>query len=175
MRGLSLIGERNLLALCLMARDAPPGDLLEVGVYKGGSAVKLAEVARDQCRRLWLFDTFTGIPERTDGLDTCQIGDFGDTNVEEVRARVPDALIVVGEASETLPATDTGPLAFAHLDCDQYATYRACIVELSPRMVRGGIMWFDDADHLAGAKQAVDEMFGDRLKQHDCGKFYVRF
>jgi len=171
----SLINAEQMREMCAVAAATPPGDFVEVGVYQGGSAVKLAAVAADQARRLWLFDTFTGIPEQTDGVDFHKIGDFSDTSVGAVRELLPDALIVVGDAAETLPATDTGPVAFAHLDCDQYATYRACIVELSPRMVRGGVMWFDDYGALDGATKAVDEMFGDRVQTHDCGKVFVRF
>lgn len=172
---MSLICQGQLDAMVAMAKAAPPGDFLEVGVYKGGSAERLYAVAQEQARRLWLFDTFTGIPERTEGVDTHKIGDFADTSVEDVRRLLPAALIVVGDAAETLPATDTGPLAFVHLDCDQYATYRACIVELSPRMVHGGVMWFDDYGCLPGATKAVDEMFGDRVLVDDCDKRYVRF
>lgn len=172
---MSLINAKQLSAMVGVACETPAGDWLEVGVYRGGSAEKLAAAAKEQARRLWLFDTFTGIPESTEGVDTHQIGDFSDTSVELVRGLVPEAMIVVGDAAETIPATDTGPLAFVHLDCDQYATYRACIVELSSRMVRGGVMWFDDYECLNGARIAVDEIFGDKVKQHDCGKSYVRF
>ena len=75
-----------------------------------------------------------GIVERTDGLDFHKVGDFGDASLADVRALIPDAQIVVGDACETLPATDTGPVAFAHLDVDQYTTHRACINELVPRL-----------------------------------------
>jgi O-methyltransferase len=171
----SLISQGQLEQMCAMAATMPLGDFLEVGVYQGGSAAKLAEVADRQARRLWLFDTFAGIPEWTPEIDWHRPGDFADTSVDAVRVQIPTALIVVGDASETLPATDTGPLAFVHLDCDQYATYRACIVELSPRMVPGSVMWFDDYDCLDGATKAVDELFGDRLERHACDKFFVRF
>lgn len=171
----SLIAAGQLDAMCETAGAVPPGAFIEVGVYRGGSAERLAKVAREHGRDLWLFDSFTGIVERTEGVDHHKVGDFSDTSVGEVRALIPEALIVVGDACETLPATDTGPLAFVHMDVDQYATHRACIAELQPRMVRGGVMWFDDADALAGAWKAVSEAFGDRLQQHDCGKWFVRF
>ena len=155
------------------ARATPPGAFVEVGVYKGGTAWHLAEIARAQGRTLWLFDTFTGIPERTDGLDTHQIGDFRDTNVESVRAAIPDAQIVVGDARESVESTDTGPIAFAHLDCDQYDTYRKVLAAIVPRMVIGGAIEFDDYESLEGARKAVDEFFG--VSPHGLGGRVKRF
>lgn len=171
---MSLINPVQLDAMCAMAASVPPGAIVEVGVYKGGSAERLAEVARAQKRALWLFDSFTGIVERTEGVDFHRIGDFGDADVEDVIANIPDAEVVVGDARETLAEADTGPVAFAHLDVDQYATHKACIAALLPRMVRGGVIWFDDADALEGAFRAVQESVGDRLQMHDCGKWFVR-
>jgi O-methyltransferase len=171
----SLINPEQLAHLVGVASATPPGDWAEVGVYQGGSAEKLAEAARAQGRRLWLFDTFTGIPCRH-ALDSHhKVGDFGDTSLEQVRARVPDAVFVAGDCRETLTRMPDVPLAFVHVDCDQYESVRACIVELSPRMVAGGVMWFDDYRCLAGADLAVDELPGDRLERHDCDKYFVRF
>ena len=173
---MSLINPAILDAMIDMARETPPGDFAEVGVYRGGSAARLADLARRQERRLFLFDTFTGIPEATPEVDAHKIGDFSDTSVDLVRSAVgPEPIIVVGDATETLPETETGPLAFVHLDCDQYATYRAAIIELMPRMVRGGVMWFDDVADLPGARRAVEELFGKELMAHDCMRHYVRF
>jgi predicted O-methyltransferase YrrM len=172
---MSLIDPAALDAICEMAGGTPPGDFVEIGVYKGGSAYRLAEVARRQARRLWLFDTFTGIPEATPEYDLHKIGDFSDTSLVKGQKLIPDARFVVGDAREMLPSIDTGPVAFAHLDCDQYDTYRACIIELMPRMVRGGVMWFDDVYALDGAKRAVAELLGDLVKEHECQRHYVRF
>ena len=171
---MSLINPDTLVKMCDVARDMPPGAIVEIGVYKGGSAVKLAEVARDQGRGLWLFDSFAGIVEKTEGLDVHEVGDFNDTDVDEVRRLIPDAHIVVGDARQTLADTETGPIAFAHLDCDQYETYRVCLLELLPRMTRGGTIWMDDPESLAGAYKAAVEVFGDALQKHESGKHYVR-
>lgn len=171
---MSLINSDQLTHLVNLAAGTPPGDWAEVGVYRGGSAERMAEKAREQGRRLWLFDTFTGIPCKAE-IDTHKIGDFGDVAEAEVRTRIPDAVFVVGDCRETLRRMPAVPLAFVHVDCDQYESVRACIVELGPRMVAGGVMWFDDYRCLAGADLAVDELLGDRLERHDCDKYFVRF
>jgi hypothetical protein len=36
-------------------------------------------------------------------------------------------------------------------------------------------MWFDDPDALHGAMRAMQDVFGDRPRQHACGKWIVEF
>jgi O-methyltransferase len=170
----SVIAPHHLEELVDAARSAPPGDFVEVGVYRGGSAVLLAEVARATGRRLFLFDTFTGIPFR-DAVDRHEVGDFSDTSLEMVREAVPDATFCVGVFPDTMP-DDIGPIALAHVDCDQYRSVHDCCAHLGPRMAPGGVMVFDDPNVLDGASQAVRESFSaDRIETSAGGKWRVRF
>jgi len=172
---LSVIAPDLLDELIREAEGAPPGDFVEVGVYRGGSAKRLAEVARRTGRRLFLFDTFTGIPMQREGVDHHKIGDFGDTSLAEVQREIPDAIFKVGLFPVTLD-DDVGPIAFAHVDCDQYDSVFACCVELAPRMVSGGVIVFDDPGCLEGASQAVRDAIGmDRVEYSRLGKWRVRF
>lgn len=171
----SLIRHDVLCELGELAKFCPAGDFVEVGVYKGGSATMLAQVAREQKRRLFLFDTFTGIPVRNEAKgDSHRVGDFSDTSVDAVRAAIPDAIIVQGIFPCTL-TDDVGPIALAHIDCDQYDSVRSCCIRLGPRMVAGGVMVFDDYDVLDGAKAAVDECFPGRVVISYQGKARVVF
>ena len=113
----SIVGPDALWQLCGLAEATPPGCFVEVGVYKGGSGYLLAEIAGRQGREIFLYDTFTGIPYQAED-DSHPVGDFGDTNVDQVRADVPTAHVVQG----IFPASAVGmpPVAFVHLDCDQY-------------------------------------------------------
>lgn len=169
----SLIAPNVLHELMETARAAPAGDLVEVGVYKGGSAASLAQVAREQKRRLFLFDTFAGIPY-ADADDFHRAGDFGDTCVEAVRAAIPDAIVVAGVFPQSLPA-DVGPVAVAHIDCDQYRSVIESARALAPLMAPGGVMVFDDYNVLVGARRAVDEIFADRIVISPEGKARVFF
>ena len=171
----SVIAADNVHELAEAARMTPKGDIVEVGVYKGGSAAALAHVAREQGRRLFLFDTFTGIPVANPARgDVHAIGDFADTSVEAVRAAIPDAFICVGIFPCTL-TEGVGPIAFAHIDCDQYDSVRSCCLKLGPLMAPGGLMVFDDYDSLAGARAAVDECFPGRVVLSQRGKARVVF
>jgi hypothetical protein len=62
--GSSLISRTQLNEVKRLARTTPSnGIIVEVGVYQGGSAVELCEVALERNQELWLFDTFCGMPE----------------------------------------------------------------------------------------------------------------
>lgn len=164
----SVIDSGSLLAMAALARQAPPGCFLEVGVYKGGSASMLADVARDRGCALHLFDTFTGIPF-ADREDSNGVGDFADADVEALRMALPDAILYPGVFPGTLP-DNLSDIAFVHCDCDQYRSVRAVIDELWPRMVSGGIMVFDDMN-TTGGRRAIEESFRE-VHQYR-GRHYV--
>ena len=136
----SLISDGTLREMVAMARDTPVGTFVEVGVYRGGSAAWLDELAHEQGRELYLFDTFHGIPYRTHPDDGHNVGDFADgATREQIALAFPDAI-----------------------------TY------LAPRMVVGGVMWFDDYECLKSARAAIDYCLGvPRIAA--CGKRYWRF
>jgi hypothetical protein len=164
----SLIPPDTLAELVEKARSTPPGCLVEVGVYQGGSALELSKLGRT----LYLYDTFTGIPYRCEH-DSHQIGDFSDTTAVQVQELIPEAVIVAGifpDVAVTMP-----PVSFAHLDCDQYQSVLESARYLAPLMVKGGVMWFDDSPCLIGAAKAVQELFGDRVQLSYNQKHYVEF
>lgn len=171
---LTLLAPDVLNELIETARAAPPGDLVEVGVYQGGSAAGLVEVAREQGRRLFLFDTFRGMPHGNPAIDRHEPGEFADTSLEAVQAAIPEAICVPGVFPESLPA-GVGPIGLAHVDCDQYESVRACCAALAPLMAPGGVMVFDDYDVLPGARLAVDEAFAGRVTISARGKARVVF
>lgn len=74
-------------------------------------------------------------------------------------------------------AVEMPPVAFAHIDCDQYRSIYDSAKYLSDKMVAGGIMYFDDYgyEHLPLATKAVDDLFGDRVEVIENGKAIVRF
>jgi Macrocin-O-methyltransferase (TylF) len=151
----SFLDEGRVGLLRALALSAPCGDFVEVGVYRGGSAWHLMDIARTQMRRVHLFDTFTGMPH-AHHLDQFREGDLADTSLESVRSALPGALIYPGVFPGTWP-TLAPVVAFVHVDCDQYQSYLDCIDVLWPLLVRGGAMLFDDYPDLEGATRAVNE------------------
>lgn len=156
----SLIGPGHLDSLCALATTTPPGCFVELGVFEGGSAYRLMEVAREQGRKLYLYDTFEGIPFQGKG-DQHTIGEFA-ADLESVKEVIPDAIFVKGIFPYSLVEMD--PIAFVHVDADQYQSILDACHVFPPLMVPGGIMLFDDYGQLEGATKAIDEYFGDRIE-----------
>ncbi len=166
----SVVGEATIREMLDAARATPPGCFVEVGVYKGGTGWFLARLCMDQNRPLYLYDTFTGIPHE-DPMDSHHIGDFADTSFAAVRALIPRAITIPGVFPQSAVAMP--PIAFVHLDCDQYRSVKESGEYLIPRMVPHGVIWLDDSPALTGAHLAARELFGDRLQLSATGKHYV--
>lgn len=166
----SAISEYAVENVCEIAAGTPPGCFVEFGVYRGGCAIKLAEVARKQGRALYLYDTFNGIPFK-DEIDSHAVGDFGDTNADEVQKAIPDAIVVVGVFPESL--VKMPPIAFVHVDADQYRSIKAACEVFPPLMVDHGVMLFDDYGCLDGATKAIEEHF-EIFERTRHGKAVVR-
>ena len=67
---------------------AGPGDFVECGVFKGGTArlfADLIERSSGPARRLHLFDTFSGMPTTDSSVDKHLAGDFADTSLPDVQ------------------------------------------------------------------------------------------
>lgn len=170
----SMFGTPRKETMLRMAADTPmDGHFVELGVHQGGTAWRLAQLAVMQGRECHLFDTFRGIPEFTPGIDIIPVGSLADVDLETVRRRIPTAVFHVGIFPSTMP-TDLGPIAFAHIDCDQYRSYLAAIDRFYPRLIKNGVMLFDDYNVTPGAKKAVDDSFGLAVAYTREGKAYVR-
>lgn len=151
----SLVGIDAIADLCGFARSGPPGCFVEFGVYQGGSAWHLAQLAREQGRALYLYDTFTGMPFAGEN-DSHKPGAFGDTSLEAVKAAIPDAIYCVGVFPETL--VEMPPIAFVHVDADQYQSLKDAFRVFVPLMASGATIVFDDyLCNLPGADLAIHE------------------
>lgn len=152
------------LRTLLLSTQHLQGDIVEVGVYKGGSAKVLVENAGDS--RVFLFDTFAGMPHHDKALDgRWGVGSFSDTSVESIRQMFAGNERVSVYAGvfpvDTGDFLDGARLRFVHLDCDNYGSYTAALEFLYEMVVPGGILVFDDygEDCCPGATAAVDEFF----------------
>jgi O-methyltransferase len=173
----TLLDDLRLLALVEMAKYATSifeGELIELGVYRGGSAAAIAWYSSMTGiqRRFYLCDTFTGLPKARE-WEHHSAGDFGDTTYKQVvnclRTLLPGYPFQFhqGLFSETLPLIPQVKFCFAHVDADLYKSIRESCEFLYPRMVKGGIIIFDDygAPTCSGAKKAIDDFFADKLEK----------
>jgi O-methyltransferase len=176
----SAVPQNIINSLVQLASTAPEGNFVEVGVYQGGTAWHLTQLAQKQNRKIYLYDTFSGIPFKGD-LDYHNVGDFSDTSFEKVRDALPYATVVEGLFPDS--AVEMEKIAFVHLDCDQYQSVIDSWNFLKDKLVPGAIVWFDDAvgdynyqgvpGHVNGADFAMRELFGKNFKIADCGKPYI--
>jgi O-methyltransferase len=179
----------RIAALCdsveYLVRTDVPGAFAECGVWRGGSMMaaaltllRLGVTDRD----LYLFDTFSGMPEPSaqdapspyDGYSPhkrwrrqTRLGrQWAGVPVETVRHRLestgypPERVhLVPGMVEDTLPSKAPEAIALLRLDTDWYASTRHELEYLYPRLAEGGVLIVDDYGHYQGARRAVDEYF----------------
>jgi hypothetical protein len=153
-------GQIPILRLAEVARKFAPkeGCFVEVGVFTGGTASYLTEIAENRNQKIYLYDTFSGLPYQ-DSSDMHPVGAFNYSDMEAIKAALPYAEVIKGLFPQS--AVEMPKVAFAHIDVDQYQSYIECVNYLKPLMVEGGIMWFDDYE-LEGAKKAIHELFEEK-------------
>lgn len=159
------IGVLRLLAEQIRERNVP-GDVAEVGVYRGDFAAMINGAFRS--RTLHLFDTFTGFPvqdvqiEQENGLSRAKTGDFSETDQEMVMGKMiyPERLVLhKGYFPETFSPCENTAFAFVSLDVDLYAPTKAALTLFWPRMSPGGCIMVHDynSTQFSGAGKAVRE------------------
>ena len=164
-----------------VCRHGIEGDIVECGVWRGGSMMAAA-LTMLECggrRRIHLFDTFEGMPPPAAAdrdltgvsaatLLAAEQRESGDTwafsPLDQVRANLrstgyPAELVrfVPGRVEETIPEAAPERIAVLRLDTDWYESTRHELEHLFPRLAVGGVLIIDDYGHWQGARRAVDE------------------
>jgi O-methyltransferase len=157
------------------------GDIVECGVWKGGSMAAIAKTLlqmQDVERNLYLFDTFEGMSEPTSNDFDYSGKQASDLLTEEPRFKCSDAPLesvrevlydtgypkekicfVQGKVEETLPTSAPDSISLLRLDTDWYESTKYELVHLFPRLARNGVIIIDDYGHWKGSRQACDEYF----------------
>lgn len=144
-----------LKQLCDIAERAPQGAFVEIGVYRGVSAMHLNQLVRRRGSPFYLYDTFEGMPFASPRKgDRHSPGDFSHTSLERVQAAVPNGRLIKGVFPHSL--VPMPPVAFLHADADQYESTLAICRLMPGRMVPGGIILFDDY-MIPGCRAAVED------------------
>lgn len=137
------------------------GDLVEAGVWKGGTAMYMKHLCNkyERKNKLWLFDTFNGfevVPSGLHAKDKKMFELFSTYNisapgVEDVKNNfrslglLDDSVrFVKGNILKTLPETNTGSILLLHIDLDFAELTEKCLEYLYPQLLNGGIIIIDD-------------------------------
>ena len=163
----------ELWTLCTQLDALEPGDLLEIGVWRGGTGCLLAARSKGTGSSVFLCDTFSGVV-KAGGRDSGYVGgEHADTsravvvelasrmgldNVEVLQGIFPDA---------TGDRIAERRFRFCHIDVDVYESAAQSFAWVWPRLVPGGVVVFDDYGFYScgGVTRLVDRMSGeaDRL------------
>lgn len=168
----SLLSYINLFFLQELAqrleRENVPGDFVECGVYRGGSAGVLGYEARHSKfgRKLWLYDSFAGMPEAMEkdddysrSLKGSYIGSEQQTRKILHRLNVPEEqyTIVVGLFEDTFSQAEISKIALLHVDCDFYNPVKLSLETFYEFVQPGGYVVLNDYGWFQGSKLATDE------------------
>ena len=143
------------------------GEMMEAGVFQGGTAKMLKILAERAGKELHLFDSFEGMTQTDAKLDRHVTGDFAETSLEGVQRTVGPADFVhfhKGWVPDTFTAVEPKRFSFVHVDLDLYQGVRDTLEFVYPRMPAGGVIVSDDYGFAScpGARRAVDEFFADK-------------
>ncbi|MDQ3675434.1 MAG: TylF/MycF family methyltransferase [Actinomycetota bacterium] len=148
------------------------GDIVECGVYRGGSAAVMGSamvaLTDERPRKLWLFDSFAGMPpagerdgEFSHTLEGAYVGSQQETRRLLGQAGVPEDRfeIVTGFYADTFATIKTPRTALLHVDCDFYEPVKLTLEKFYPRLSPGGFVVLNDYGIYKGARTATDEFF----------------
>ncbi len=196
------VGEKETGEIIRIARECLEikGDFVEMGCYKGDTSLLLAEVLgkynknveyfeEENCennrgggcgkpvenfgkKRLWIYDSFEGLPEKTEADKSVLGEDFrrGELFVTKravkerfLRAGLPVPVIKKAWFADLTEADLPEQISFAFLDGDLYESIRDCLRLVVPKMEPGGAILVHDYRNpaLPGVKKAVDEVFSE--------------
>jgi len=167
--------EAELLRLAdEILRNKIDGDIIEAGVYKGGSTCKLSIAAKLTGRQLYACDSFEGLPElgtvdkvhfHSNGKDEkYHKGDYRGT-MDEVNKNLknygePSAVkLIPGWFNKTLPSMKNKKFALIFIDVDLYDSIVTCLENLWPPLQNGCKFFTHETHHLLTIKAFSDKTF----------------
>jgi hypothetical protein len=185
----SIVGGMRLLNIYLLIRFYMPrlehGHIIEFGAYRAGSAMMMAHLAKRYLPgvQVYALDTYAGMPVTDKEIDGHNLGDFADTNYEEIlvakaAAGLDNLHLVRGLFSDTTPGVlaECKTIALAHIDCDIYHPACQAWQSVKPVMVPGGYVVFDDATEASclGATEAVEDIiYQENLRSEQIDPHFV--
>jgi O-methyltransferase len=170
-----------------------PGDFVEAGVWRGGLCIMMKAVlaAAGEQRRVFVCDSFQGLPEITEGVDApLKLHDrpMLAVSVDQVRANFDlfglldeNVVFVEGWFADTMPKLreEIGEIAILRLDGDYYTSTRDVLDRLYDKVVPGGFIIVDDYGCYQQARDAIHDFWAERslapeLIQIDSSGYYWR-
>lgn len=173
----TMIGRERLdnLQFCVerALADRVPGDLIETGVWRGGSTIFMRAILKAhgvKNRRVWVADSFEGLPPPNtekfpeDEGDELYTKEVLSVSLEEVKKNFrryglldDQVKFLKGWFRDTLPDAPVERLAVARLDGDMYESTMDALVSLYPKLSPGGFLIVDDYGGIEACRKAVHD------------------
>ena len=190
--GLTMLGRKrldaNATAVQWVVENQVPGDIVETGVWKGGSVLVLATALkyRDPSRTVWGFDSFAGLPgmapsdaraeeevARSGGRLMDPEGSYKfEGSVEYVRALMDEhrvgrlVRLVPGWFSDTLPVAPIERISVLRMDGDMYQSTIDTLDHLYHLLSPGGVVIVDDYGWWPQCRKAIHDWFEQNGLSH---------
>ena len=172
----TMIGLKRLdnLQFCVetVLRDGIPGDLIETGVWRGGSCIFMRSILMAygvSNRRIFVASSFQGLPkpdkekypqDSPDKLFTVSYLAVSRESVESNFAKYglldKQVVFLEGWFKDTLPTAPIEKLSVMRLDGDMYQSTMDVLTHLYPKLSIGGFCIIDDYG-LPGCRLAIDD------------------
>jgi O-methyltransferase len=174
----TMMGMQRLTTLqrCVEAvlADDIPGDLVECGVWRGGACILMRAVLEaygDKTRRVWVADSFAGVPppdtanyKADKGMRFDRLAHILAVPETEVRANFrryglldDQVRFLPGWFKDTLHDAPIDRIAVLRLDGDLYESTIQALDALYPRLSPGGFCIIDDYHVVKPCRQAVTD------------------
>jgi len=179
--GYTMIGHRRLdnVRDCIakVVQDDIPGDLIETGVWRGGTTIFMRGVLKAYGvadRKVWVADSFEGLPapvSSSDGADLSGVKYLKvslaqvKSNFERFGLLDDQVRFLKGYFRDTLPHAPIERLSVLRLDGDLYSSTMDALRSLYARVSRGGYVIVDDYYSWAPCRQAVDEFLNEQSRK----------
>ena len=144
------------------------GGFVELGCYKGDTSLLLAEILKGSGKKLWIYDSFEGLPEKSTEDESVVGENFKGGELFVTKREVKERFLraglpvpVIKKAwfydlrDEDLPEK----IAFAFLDGDFYDSIKDSLKLVEGKMSAGAKLIIHDYNNeaLPGVKKAADE------------------
>ena len=163
---LTCLDEARLANVWNTVKLAGDGIFIEVGTYRGGTALHICNAIDDSKHagaKFYCFDPFEqgGFESLLPTETMIKVDDFTNTSYQAVvklLAEKPNAKVVQGFFPQAAAPFDLHGIAFCHLDVDLYEPTLKILNYLAPRLAPRGVILVDDLGHIAtpGVPDAVN-------------------
>jgi O-methyltransferase len=161
-----------------LAKQVTPlkGDVIEVGVWKGGTGALIAKASESATNEtVYLGDTFEGVVKAGDNDTNYKGGEHADASIEIVNkllktVNAKNVEILKGIFPDDFKSKMAGKkFKFCHVDVDTYGSAKDVFDYVWPNIVIGGVVIFDD--YGIWGCEGVTKMVNN-LKLHNAFKVY---